>query len=384
MRYHPPVPHSCAYKRTHGVSYCGPDCTALSSGVFEHVRLAPGAPLPDRDPNIVDVAVLDMNHGWPNVGHEGVVAAFKEAACELSTPLAGAGLSIRAISFDVRRALQVPDPRDERFAIYVGTGGPGHINPRLNDGSDPLAQGVAEDPSWEAPLFRLFDAIAERDDAALLAVCHTFGLMCRWLDVALPVARGPEKGGKSEGVLDNLLTDAAREHPLFAAFARQLGPPGRLRVLDSRIYDLIPKAGAGRRVAIMATETLGVDGPPGEAMTMMEVARDGSGRMPRVFGVNHHPEIIDRANLMGMLKIKLQRGEISKEWYDLRMSTLWEHFPDERRDRELHATSDFTFLGPLRFHVTRAVRLRADGIGRDFLPHEMDVDRALTALLTLP
>jgi hypothetical protein len=242
-----------------------------------------------------------------------------------------------------------------------------------------LAQGVGEDPSWEAPLFRLFDAIAAREDAALLAVCHTFGLMCRWLDVADPVARSREKGGKSEGVLDNLLTDTARRHPLFAAFAKRLGPPGRLRVLDSRIYDLIPKRGAERTVAIMATETLGVDGPPGDAMTMMEVARDGSGRMPRVFGVNHHPEIIDRSNLMGMLKVKLERGEVTKEWYDLRMSTLSQQFPDDSHDRDLHATSDFTFLGPLRFHLTRAGRLRAEKLGSAFARHETDIDRALTA-----
>jgi len=378
------VPNSCAYKRTRGIAYCGPDCTALKSGVFEHMRLVAGGQPPARDPSILDVAILDMNHGWPNVGHEGVVAALRDAACELSVPLADAGLSVRVISFDVRRALQIPDARDDRFAIYVGTGGPGHIDPRLNDGNDALSQGVVEDPSWEAPLFRLFDAIAERDDAALLAVCHTFGLMCRWLDVADPVVRGPEKGGKSEGVLDNLLTDTARAHPLFAAFARRLSPPGRLRVLDSRIYDLIPKAGAGQRVAIMATETLGVDGPPGDAMTMIEVARDASGRIPRVFGVNHHPEIIDRANLMGMLRIKLERGEIKKEWYDLRMSTLSENFPDERSDRHLHATSEFTFLGPLRFHVTRAVRLRAEELGRAFLRHEIDVDRELTGLPTMP
>ena len=147
---------------------------------------------------------------------------------------------------------------------------------------------------------------------------------------------------------------------------------------------MIPKNDASKRVAVMATETLGVDGPPGDAMTMMEVARDVSGRMPRVFGVNHHPEIIDRANLMGMLKIKLERGEIAKEWFDLRMSTLAEHFPDERSDRHLHVTSDFTFLGPLRFHVTRALRLRAESLGLEFTRHERDVDRALTGLLALP
>jgi hypothetical protein len=245
-----------------------------------------------------------------------------------------------------------------------------------------LAQGVAEDPSWETPLFRLFDSIAGRDEAALLAVCHTFGLMCRWLGVADPVARGPEKGGKSEGVRDNLLTDRGRSHPLFAAFASRLGNGGRLRVLDSRIYDLIPRPDAGGRVAMLANETLGVDGPPGDAMTMMEVARDASGRMPRIFGVNHHPEIIDRTNLMAMLRVKLENGDITKAWYDQRMTTLARQFPDESSDRQLHTTSEFTFLGPLRFHLTRAARLRASELGREFGAHESDVDRELTGRLT--
>jgi hypothetical protein len=379
MRYHPAMPTFCEHRRVHGVAYCPVDCQALTRGVFERVRLAPGQPLPARDPHVIDVAVLDMNHGWPNVGHEGVLSAYQDAACAISEALAGSSLRIRAISFDVRRALQLPGPSDDRFGVYVGTGGPGHLDPRLNDGRDPHAQGVAEDPSWEDRLFRLFDAIVEREDAALLAVCHTFGLMCRWLSVADPVARGPEKGGKSEGVRDNLLTDAGREHPVFAAFARQLPPGGRMRVLDSRIYDLIPRADAARRVAIVATETLGIDGPAGDAMTMMEVARDVSGRMPRVFGVNHHPEIIDRANLMGMLGLKLQRGEITTEWYRQRVAALSVTFPDENSDESLHVTSDFTFLGPLRFHVTRAARLRAEGLGLPFAAHESDVDRALTA-----
>jgi hypothetical protein len=379
MRYHLAMPTFCEHKRVHGVAYCPFDCAALTNGVFERVKLAPGQPLPAPDPRTIDVAVLDMNHGWPNVGHDGVVAAYQDAVCAMSMALTASRLRVRAISFDVRRALQIPDAGDDRFAVYVGTGGPGHLDPRLNDGVDAHAQGVAEDPSWEAPLFRLFDSIVERDDAALLAVCHTFGVMCRWLSVADPVARGPEKGGKSEGIRDNLLTDAAREHPLFAAFARQLPPEGRLRVLDSRIYDLIPRADAALRVGIVGTETLGVDGPRGDAMTMMEVARDASGRIPRVFGVNHHPEIIDRTNLMGMLRLKLERGEVTPEWYEQRVAALSVQFPDVRGDEEgLHATSDFTFLGPLRYHVTRAVRLRAAELGLEFGAHENEIARALT------
>lgn len=354
-----------------------------SNGVFEHLRLPVGAALPARDPRILDVAILDMNHGWPNVGHDSIVAAFRRSAAELAGPLAAAGLSVRAVSFEVRRDLQVPDAGDDRFAIYVGTGGPGHLDPRMNDGSEERAQGVAESASWEAPLFRLFDAIAGREDAALLAVCHTFGLMCRWLDVADPVARGPEKGGKSEGVLDNLLTDAGRRHPLFSGFVRRLGPEGRLRVLDSRLYDLIPKAGAERRVTVIGRETLGADGPPGDAMTMMEVARDASSGMPRIFGVNHHPEIVDRHNLMAMLKRKLDHGEVTKAWYEQRVRTLSEHFPDESRDTDLDTTSEFTFQGPLRFHVVRAARLRAEALGRGFAPHEGEIQRALTGSPTL-
>ena len=85
--------------------------------------------------------------------------------------------------------------------LYVGTGGPGHLDPRLNDGAEAGSQGIKEDPAWEPRLFELFDAIRADDEAALFAVCHTFGVMCRWLGVADAVLRGPEKGGKSSGSL---------------------------------------------------------------------------------------------------------------------------------------------------------------------------------------
>jgi hypothetical protein len=376
------MPTFCEHRRVHGVAYCPADCAALTGGLFERVRLAPGDPLPPEDADVIDVAILDMNHGWPNVGHEGVFSAFQDATCAMARELAASGLRVRAVSFDVRRGLRLPDAGDRRFVVYIGTGGPGHLDPRLNDGHDARSQGVAENPAWEAPLFRLFDAILAREDAALLAVCHTFGLMCRWLTVADAVARGDDKGGKSEGVRDNLLTDAAREHPLFAAFARQLPSEGRLKVLDSHLYDLMPRGDAGHSVTIVGTETLGVGGPPGSAMTMMEVARDASGRIPRIFGVNHHPEIIDRANLMGMLRRKLDVGEIDRDWYERRVGALAAQFPDESDDPKLQVTTDYTFLGPLRFHLTRAARRRAEALGRAFSANEGDVDRALTGSST--
>ena len=37
-------------------------------GFFEYVRVTDSEPPPDRDR--IDVAILDMNHAWPNLGHD--------------------------------------------------------------------------------------------------------------------------------------------------------------------------------------------------------------------------------------------------------------------------------------------------------------------------
>ena len=83
-------------------------------------------------------------------------------------------------------------------------------------------------------------AIQAAEEAALLAVCHTFGVMCRWSGAARPVLRGADKGGKSVGLLENLLTPEALAHPWFSRFADELPDRRRLPILDHRLYDLIP------------------------------------------------------------------------------------------------------------------------------------------------
>ena len=378
VRYHPSVPIDCQRRERHGTPFCPDECPATAGGpVFDRLRVLAPDDVPAPEPGAVDVAILDMNHGWPNVGHDAVVGAVQDVACDLAEAMTAAGLSIRAISFDVRGAGMVPEPG--RYALYLGTGGPGHLDPRLNDGRDPNAQGITEDPSWEPRLFALFDDIAERDDTALLAVCHTFGVLCRWLDVAAPVPRGPEKGGKSEGVLENLLTDAGVAHPILGAMSRRLAGGRRLRVLDSRIYDLVPTEAARDRVAILGTETLGVSGPAGNAMTMMEIARDPGGTMPRMFAVNHHPEISDRDRLLTMLRAKLDRGEIDPDWYRERAALLEAHFDDKEHNAALRVTSEFTFKAPLRFHLVRAVRRRAEELGTAFPVHESQIERELVS-----
>ena len=102
--------------------------------------------------------------------------------------------------------------------------------------------------------------------------------------------------------------------------------------------------------------------------------------MPRVFAVNHHPEIVDRFRQMMILGQKLDRGEVSNQWYQERVEVLTRNYPEENSDQRLHVTSDYTLLGPLRFHLNRAVRMRAALLGISTAVHE---DNVFTSLLPL-
>jgi len=365
------VPIACRHKEAHGPQICVTDCPASAAGgVFEYVRIERIAEVPPPDAHAIDVAVLDMNHGHPNLGHDSLVHAVLDASCDLREPLAGAGLKVRALSYEVRRDGRIPEPPGGRFALYLGSGGPGHIDPHLNDGASEASQGIREDASWEARLFELFDAVVADPGAALLGVCHTFGVMCRWSGAAAPRLRGEQKGGKSAGVLENELTPEAERHPWFSRFARELGGRHRLRIIDNRLFDLIPEGPLPDGLVPIGYETLGVGGPRGEALTMLEFARDGAGLMPRVFGVNHHPEIVDRGRQRLILEQKREKGEVSEAWYRERAEALGRNYPDENSDRRLHVTSDYTLLAPLRYFLTRQIRLRAQALSLDVDVHE--------------
>jgi len=372
------MPLECGFKQRHGRQFCVTDCPASEpGGIFEYVRVEKALDLPPAEPRTVDVAVLDMNHGWPNLGHDSLVHVVMDAACEATAELEGADMRVRLLSFDVRRGGLLPEAPGPRFSLYVGTGGPGHLDPRANDGVRPESQGIRENPAWEAPAFRLFDAIRADENAALIAVCHTFGVLCRWSGAAEAVLRSPEKG-KCSGVLENVLAWPAVEHPWFRRFAELLGPGARLRVVENRLFDLIPAAGgfpAGCQP--IAFETNGVGGGPGEAVTMIEFARDALGVMPRVFAVNHHPEILDRFRQMMILNQKRERGEVSEAWCRERLEILTRQFPEEDVDQRLHLTSDYTLLGPLRFHLFRALRRRAQALGAPFDLHESRIVQSL-------
>lgn len=358
------MPVECRQRLAEGLESCIERCGALAQPpVFSRAWCAAPSDLPAPADDTIDVAVLDLHHGWPNLGHDAIVAAVQGLACDLRAPLVAAGLRVRTVSYDVRRGHHVPEPPGGRHAIYVGTGGPGHIDPRLNDGRDEGSQGIAEDPSWEPRVFALFDAILADDEAVLLGICHTFGVMCRWLGVADAVLRTEAKGGKSTGIVWNQLLPEALAHPWFGRLARWLGPDARFPVLDNRLYDLIARPGVTAPVTWIAHEVL-PSGVVGESVTTMELARDRSGRVPRVLGVNHHPEVANRATQLAVLERKRLRGEVSEAWYEERRRTLTEPLADSQGERALLLSASYAFHGVLRHALLRVLGQRAAALGR--------------------
>ena len=98
-----------------------------------------------------------------------------------------------------------------------------------------------------------------------------------------------------------------------------------------------------------------------DAFTVVEFARDSSGAMPRILGVNHHPEIIDRDRIMVVLEEKRAHSEVTESWYQERVITMRDLFRGEA-ERQSRLTSEFTFAGPLRFHLHRVIEARCGAV----------------------
>jgi hypothetical protein len=284
---------------------------------FEFARVEQPEDLPRPNPRIIDVALLDMHHGFANLGHDAIVALVRDATMASDDALARSGRRVRLVSYAVRDKLMVPDHAGGRHRLYLGTGGPGHLDPRRNTHARGL-QGIEEDPSWEMPLWRLFEAVASDGDAAMFGVCHTFGLLCRWSGVAQPMLRGPEKGGAKTGVTFNVLTPEAIEHPWFATLSRS-----GVAVLDSRYYDLVPAVPtfpAG--LTPIAFDSSRADEGSGQALTMLELARERDGSAPRIFAVNSHPEIGSPQRVAAQLDRMLANGMITAQYHAERSAAI--------------------------------------------------------------
>ncbi|HEX7809354.1 MAG TPA: hypothetical protein VF608_11530 [Thermoanaerobaculia bacterium] len=306
---------------------------------FEYIRLDDS--VPEQRDDRIDVALLDMNHLWPNLGHDALVHIVLETAEGMRDELANLQKKVRVLSFDVRYRNLLPDPG--RCSVFIGTGGPGHLDPRLNDGEHEWSQGVNETDDWEKPLFKLFDAIANDTNAAMLAVCHSFGLVCRWSGIARPVLRTE----KSSGLRINRLSREAMRHPWFEQFANELPDRQHFHVVDNRLFDLI-LSDAGKTLPIS------FEAEGSTALTMVEIARDATGTMPRFLAFNHHPEIMDREHVLQVLDEKRAHNEVDDAWYHERVNTMLELFGEKERQSRL--TSHYTLVEPLRFHLQRALQ----------------------------
>lgn len=314
------------------------------SALFEYVRPLNAGEIPAPNPEYVDVAVLDMNHAHRNAGHDSMVGLVRRLSGDLAPSLESVGAKVRLVSYDVRRLSLLP-PLHDGPSLILGTGGPGHLDPRLNR-RDAVDEGeILESSEWESPLFEFFDAVDRHDSAMLYAVCHSFGLLCRWSGVAQPVARGERKGGPSIGIVDNVLTAQALEHPWFARLASHLPDGKHLPVVDSRHYDLIPaRHRFPRGIVPIAFETQ-ANGEAGEALTIVEFARKANGT-PRILAVNHHPEIPNATELAELLDRKLREGEVSQDWYAGRAALVDRLQRDDHSEpaRLLAAGYSFAFL----------------------------------------
>src|SRR5262249_13952279 len=148
----------------------------------------------------------------------------------------------------------------------------------------------------------------------------------------------------------------ATSHPWFSQFAGALGDHRHFKVIDNRLFDLVATGRNG--VSVIARETEASD-----AFTVVEFARDATNTMPRILGVNHHPEIIDRDHIMAVLEEKRAHGDVTEAWYRERAVTMRDLFVGEA-ERQSRLTSEYTFLGPLRFHVRRVVEERCGAMLR--------------------
>jgi hypothetical protein len=147
---------------------------------------------------------------------------------------------------------------------------------------------------------------------------------------------------------ENVLTQSAASHPWFSQFARRLDDGRHFRVVDNRLFDLIAEHSSNATVLAREEEN-------GDGVTMIEFARSADG-MPRILGVNHHPEIVDREHVMTVLEEKRAHGEVTDAWYRERVETLRDLFV--RFEKESRWTSEYTLLGPLRFHLSRLIEER--------------------------
>ena len=291
---------------------------------------------------------------------------------------------MRVLSYDVRAAAH--DPGGARAGASRSTSapaGPGHIDPRAQRRR--RAEGARASTRTRPGKRRCSRSSTrirgQRRRGAARGVPHLRR------DVPL-VGRGrrraarPRQGRQERGRPGERADRRGRAGTRGSAASRRAARTDRrLRVVDNRLFDLIPDADRCPRGVHRpsATRRCGVGGPTGDAVTMIEFARDARGR--HAARVRGEPPSRDRRPLPPDAdprpEARPRRGD--RGWFEDRARVLTETYSDDARDQRLHLTSDYTLLGPLRFHLYRQVRRRAEALGRPARPARGQRARATRA-----
>lgn len=214
---------------------------------------------PDPARRTVRVAILDMYKGDANQGMRCLRQLLAEAGDRHPE------VRFELEEFDVRAAHQVPDLS---FDLYISSGGPGSPF----DGAD---------QPWEGRYFSFLDDLMAHNRGTgprkyLLAICHSFQLLCIHLGLAEVKLR---KSG-SFGVMPVHHTEAGLKDPLFGLLPDPFygGDFREWQVLQPR-HDRIAEIGA----SILAIEKDRPHVPLERAVMAMRIS-------PEIVGVQFHPE----------------------------------------------------------------------------------------------
>ncbi|HTS02517.1 MAG TPA: hypothetical protein VMN04_08335, partial [Thermoanaerobaculia bacterium] len=73
-----------------------------------YVRVTTPAEEPPPEPGVVDFAVLDMHHGYANLGHASIVESLLNYAHDERVRRNGNAPGVRVLSYDVRAGHAIP------------------------------------------------------------------------------------------------------------------------------------------------------------------------------------------------------------------------------------------------------------------------------------
>ena len=268
LRHTLAMPFDCDHRRTLGPDVCPAACHAVdaaarspTSGPTSRRDLPTPEPgvarrlRPRHEPRLAEHRPRRHRHG----GADGGLRPGR-------TRSPRAGLRIRVVSCDVRRGLVVPPLPDARGGLYLGTGGPGHIDPALQ-------RRRRRQPGHRR--------VAGLGVAALRALRRRARPPRRGADRHLPHLRRDEplarrrrsgaarpREGRQERRHRRHRADAG-SRPRIPGSARwrsgvadEPGHAGRIRVLDSRLYDLLPRPAMAATVTPLGFEAAARRQPP--------------------------------------------------------------------------------------------------------------------------